>query len=80
MDDYQWNQRTAGTVCRHLNCGSLVSEKETNLGFEPSSNLQPVWLIRSSCESHDASLRECILKFDSMSVNRIEVICSDDKQ
>ena len=71
----KWNQNSSAVVCRQLDCGSAVSINRS-LGFTE----QPVWVIPSPCVGSESSLRECGTNGSFYSTNRLEVICSGNKQ
>ena len=69
-----WNVKSASVVCRELDCGSAVSIATS------SGSDQAAWRIRPSCVGSESSLTECGTKSSSSSRERLEVICSGNKQ
>ncbi|XP_078018081.1 scavenger receptor cysteine-rich type 1 protein M130-like [Epinephelus lanceolatus] len=66
----EWTLKTAGVVCRDLDCGSAVS-----VGEREESSDRPVWWIRSDCVHSGSALRECAASSSSSSV--LNLTCSD---
>ncbi|KAM8769198.1 scavenger receptor cysteine-rich type 1 protein M130-like [Acanthopagrus schlegelii] len=70
--DSGWDQQSAATVCRLLDCGSVVSTETTD---DAPDRL--VWWIKASCVKESAPA-ECIkLTEDYESYLGLEVVCSD---
>ncbi|KAL7377207.1 hypothetical protein ABVT39_023858 [Epinephelus coioides] len=65
-----WTLKTAGVVCRELDCGSAVS-----VGERKESSDRPVWRIRSDCVHSGSALRECARSHSSSSI--LDLTCSD---
>ena len=69
--DSGWDQQSAATVCRLLDCGSVVSTEMTD---DAPDRL--VWWIKASCVKESAPV-ECIkLTEDFESYLGLEVVCS----
>ncbi|KAI4820102.1 hypothetical protein KUCAC02_028094, partial [Chaenocephalus aceratus] len=49
-----WSLKTAGVICRELDCGSAVS-----VGEREESSWRPAWGISSLCVESGSALREC---------------------
>nr|XP_033503095.1 scavenger receptor cysteine-rich type 1 protein M130-like [Epinephelus lanceolatus] len=64
-----WTLKTAGVVCRDLDCGSAVS-----VGERKESSDRPVWRIRSDCVHSGSALRECATSSSSSFV--LNLTCS----
>ncbi|XP_078017999.1 scavenger receptor cysteine-rich type 1 protein M130-like [Epinephelus lanceolatus] len=67
---FDWTLKTAGVVCRDLDCGSAVS-----VGERKESSDRPVWRIRSDCVHSGSALRECATSSSSFSI--LNLTCSD---
>ncbi|KAI4794021.1 hypothetical protein KUCAC02_032334 [Chaenocephalus aceratus] len=65
-----WTLKTAGVLCRELDCGSAVS-----LGERVESSKRPVWRIRSECVQSASALRECAISYSSNGI--LTLTCSD---
>ncbi|XP_029373860.1 scavenger receptor cysteine-rich type 1 protein M130-like isoform X2 [Echeneis naucrates] len=68
----KWDQVSAATVCRELDCGYIIS---TAIKDEVSD--RPVWWIKSSCVLSASELYDCLL--ETLTFNgptNLEVICS----
>ncbi|XP_049460221.1 scavenger receptor cysteine-rich type 1 protein M130-like [Epinephelus fuscoguttatus] len=65
-----WTLKTAGAVCRDLDCGSAVS-----VGKGEESSDRPVWRIDSDCVHSGSALRECAASSSSSSI--LDLTCSD---
>ncbi|XP_033988847.1 CD5 antigen-like [Trematomus bernacchii] len=65
-----WTLKTAGVVCRDLDCGSAVS-----VGHREGSSERPVWFIKSYCVESGSALRECAVSSSSKHI--LNVTCSD---
>ncbi|XP_049909707.1 uncharacterized protein LOC126395947 [Epinephelus moara] len=65
-----WTLKTAGVVCRDLDCGSAVS-----VGEREESSDRPVWRIDSDCVHSGSALRECATSSSSSFV--LNLTCSD---
>ena len=70
-----WNLNASSVVCKQLGCGSAVDTK-----WSSGSERQPVWWITSSCNGSESALRECVTMQSASSGDRLEVICSGNKQ
>nr|XP_033503098.1 scavenger receptor cysteine-rich type 1 protein M130-like [Epinephelus lanceolatus] len=64
-----WTLKTAGVVCRDLDCGSAVSVGEREESY------RPVWWIRSECVHSGSALRECATSDFSSTI--LDLTCSD---
>ena len=79
-DHQSWDQRSASVLCRQLECGTAISTQRTS-----DSTLGPVWVMRSSCDGSESSLRWCGRRNIDQNVKyvtstkRLEVICSGNK-
>ncbi|KAJ4941825.1 hypothetical protein JOQ06_011699 [Pogonophryne albipinna] len=51
-----WTLKTAGVLCRELDCGSAVSVGQR---YESSGRQRPLWWIRPDCVESGSALREC---------------------
>ncbi|XP_071353389.1 scavenger receptor cysteine-rich type 1 protein M130-like isoform X2 [Trachinotus anak] len=70
--DSQWNQMSAATVCRQMDCGSMVSTEYTYCNSD-----RLVWWIKSRCVQSASALWDCMLLTDSnQSDSGLKVICS----
>ncbi|XP_029923364.1 scavenger receptor cysteine-rich type 1 protein M160-like [Myripristis murdjan] len=67
-----WTVKAAAAVCRHLDCGSLVSTERKNASTERS-----VWRIRSSCLQSGYTLRECGETWSVFHSHSLEITCSE---
>ncbi|KAI9540713.1 hypothetical protein NQZ68_038384, partial [Dissostichus eleginoides] len=65
-----WTLKTAGVLCRELDCGSAVS-----VGEREESSERPVWGISPQCIQSASALRECALS--SSSSHFLTLTCSD---
>ncbi|XP_038559135.1 scavenger receptor cysteine-rich type 1 protein M160-like [Micropterus salmoides] len=68
--DSDWTLKTAGVVCRDLDCGSAVS-----VGKRKESSDRPVWSINSDCVQSGSALRECSESFSFSSI--LDLTCTD---
>ncbi|XP_041654994.1 scavenger receptor cysteine-rich type 1 protein M130-like [Cheilinus undulatus] len=88
----EWNLTSAETLCRQLDCGSVLSvgRPENSSRTEPASysrNLQitcsdpddEVQLVggSSTCSESKSTLKECVIPVDLSSSSGLEITCSD---
>uniref|UniRef100_A0A668ALB8 SRCR domain-containing protein n=1 Tax=Myripristis murdjan TaxID=586833 RepID=A0A668ALB8_9TELE len=67
----QWNLKTAGAVCRELDCGSAVSAVRRQ-----ESSYRPAWMIIASCLQSGSALRECLKLQLQDTRNSLDITCS----
>ncbi|XP_038549771.1 scavenger receptor cysteine-rich type 1 protein M160-like isoform X2 [Micropterus salmoides] len=68
-----WDQTSAATVCRLLDCGSAVS---TTVTYDSPDRL--VWWLKPSCAHSAAALLECMMLTGvNETYTSLEVLCSD---
>ncbi|XP_034038409.1 scavenger receptor cysteine-rich type 1 protein M130-like [Thalassophryne amazonica] len=70
--DYGWTLKTAGVVCRHLDCGSAVYTEIRDVSSD-----RPVWRISSMCIESGSALRECETS-STFSSSSQQIICSGE--
>ncbi|XP_029923218.1 scavenger receptor cysteine-rich type 1 protein M160-like [Myripristis murdjan] len=68
----QWNLKTAGAVCRELDCGSAVSAVRRQ-----ESSYRPAWMIIASCLQSGSALRECLKLQLQDTRNSLDITCSE---
>jgi len=66
---YLLTLKTAGVVCRELDCGSAVS-----VGEREESSDRPMWYIRPDCAHSGPDLRECATAISSADI--LTLTCS----
>ncbi|XP_032396112.1 scavenger receptor cysteine-rich type 1 protein M130 isoform X1 [Etheostoma spectabile] len=72
VKDSHWNLKAADVVCRHLDCGSVVSTERKGTGW-----FTGMWWISSTCLQSKSAVRECIFTKTYPSYSFLEIICSD---
>ncbi|XP_032413395.1 scavenger receptor cysteine-rich type 1 protein M130-like isoform X2 [Xiphophorus hellerii] len=69
-----WDMNLAAAVCAELDCGSVVSARNSEEASE-----RPVWWIWSGCFQSGSALKNC-LPDDGNSVSRLYFICSGNSE
>uniref|UniRef100_A0A3B4TJJ5 SRCR domain-containing protein n=1 Tax=Seriola dumerili TaxID=41447 RepID=A0A3B4TJJ5_SERDU len=68
----EWDQISAATVCRQLDCGSAVCGEVTDIHPD-----RPVWWVKSSCVESASALSDCVMITGPIETYAgLEVICS----
>ncbi|KAG7223642.1 hypothetical protein INR49_015367 [Caranx melampygus] len=73
VDDhsFRWNLRTSATVCRELDCGSVVSARLSD------SSIKSVWKVDTLSVQSDSAPTEHVLAQPLHSFTSVEITCSE---